>query len=56
MIKPLKAAKNHVRRNRGKYVAAPALVVGAYAGSRFTLWTQFLSNPEAFDMMYPPKS
>lgn len=56
MIHPIKATKNHVARNRKKYLVithTAAAVGGVVVGQRVLLAQQFFSNPEAFDLMYP---
>jgi hypothetical protein len=57
--RPLRAAKNHVARNRKKYLVithTAAAVGGGLVANRVLLANQFFTNPEAFEMLYPSSS
>lgn len=51
MIHPVKATKNHVRRNSRKYktLAAATTAAGAYVTYCAFGWKSYLADPESFD-------
>lgn len=57
MFNPVKSAKNHVRRNRNKYVVATAATTAgvAFVTHRGLQWKEFFADPSAFDAKHPAK-
>jgi hypothetical protein len=56
MIRPLTAVKNHVARNRKKYLVVSHVATAAAASlvtHRVMLAHEFFTSPETFDMKYP---
>lgn len=44
MINPVKSVKNHVHRNRTKYVAVTAFTAGCFVTHRTHQWADFITD------------